>query len=298
VPVKQVVCATPAELLDRLSPLGKDLPANVPNKYIFRGHASSQFSLLPSAYRVGTRIPTRCGYRTVEPTWTIDEQLAAERDALLRFFWLADQAGLNLPGDSPKLRNDLGNRAELSLWPMASLLSVLALAQHHGLPTRLLDWSRSANVAAYFAAREAARWATGLEIKPSGARAISIWALDAPDIYEQYRFAERDPTFETFPLRILTAPQSSNPNLHAQKGIFTLLQENTAHGGMLFKRISLDSLAERLDPPLELSHFTLPIEEAPALLHALAVVGICASTVFPGYWGVVEALREESQLWD
>jgi hypothetical protein len=44
-------------------------------------------------------------------------------------------------------------------------------------------------------------------------------------------------------------------------------------------------------------HFTLPIDEAPRLLRLLALEGISASTLFPGYGGVVKALQEES-LWD
>jgi len=91
------------------------------------------------------------------------ENKFAEMLMLIDFFQFADAAGLPLPEDSRQLRNDLEDwlisfarmyrkdKDKHGLrWPPSNLLSIMALAQHYGVPTRLLDWSRSAHTASLF----------------------------------------------------------------------------------------------------------------------------------------------------
>jgi hypothetical protein len=91
--------------------------------YLFRGQPDARWSLHPSLLRYikSFQIPE-------------EEALRIEMEALEEF---RGQAGILLP---PNV-----------LVATPDLLSWLSLMQHHGAPTRLLDWTESIFVAAYFA---------------------------------------------------------------------------------------------------------------------------------------------------
>ena len=97
-------------------------------------------------------------------------QAFLELETLGKFFDSADAAHLPLPEDSQLLRHQLRSSLQIETWPPLEVLSLLSLAQHHGLPTRLLDWTRSQRIAAYFAARDAIERET---------ETLAVWELAA-----------------------------------------------------------------------------------------------------------------------
>jgi hypothetical protein len=268
---RETHCDLAEDLLGALRPSAKPW-AQDRRRWIFRGQADAEWTLQATAIRDPHAF----------------ERIAVEGDAsdwsgrvwmlermLTVFAQRLDRAGMPIPTPLPHARDR--PRITTNAEPPEGLFPVMALAQHHGLPTLLLDWSRRAYVAAYFAAADSAARRTSR--RP---RYLAVWALRNSD--------------EPMGMRIYQAPAWTNPNLHAQSGLFTLVQPQS-NGDRTVEEYMAGFGSVVGDPVVALHRFTLPGTEAPKLLRLLAYEGFDGASMFPGTDGVVRAMRELA-LWD
>jgi hypothetical protein len=293
------------EFLDLLSPVSGVFGGErgLPYQFLFRGVSDVSFSLIPSAFRADAKLFQQ-PHRAVGPGQTNGQQIERELTTLVAFINAADRQGHTIPEDTQELRAELKFLDEqlsyayqggvLKEWPPSSLLSALALAQHYGVPTRLLDWSLDVYVAAYFAA-------AGAVSRSNEPGDLAVWAVPT-DVFTLNELLVGDSAaVAKLPVQHVTTPWAGNANAKAQKAVFLAYRQFEVDLDAGFERRSYDELLVKnlhggLNEGPSLFCLSLPKSEAPHLLRYLAFQGYDGATMFPDLDGAVKSIRE-SYLW-
>ena len=262
------------ELWEYLSPLNE-----IGGKSIYRGQPDAGFFLQPSVQR---KEITSQFITYGRKDWEI--QVFNELHLIQKFIEYCDSVGLAIPQDSIHFRDEYINdhtRKELfrdsRIWPERALFPVLSLAQHYGVPTRLLDWTKSSYIATYFAAMSALRNSKSDEERKT--KKIAIWALNT----------EAKGLFSSANIEIIETPFFDNRYIVAQQGCFTLTRDHIDRQHDLVISDLVDKLPSA---PLMLRKMTLPVGEVEKVLSFCDAYNVRTATLFPSYSGAADGVSD------
>ena len=282
-------CDSLDEFWECISPIGDFFTMQGKrSKFIYRGQSNSAWELVPKVYRKDVINKYKVGmWETLKD---YPGQAIFEYVLLSSFMNYCDSRGLPIPYDSPDFRRyfqfDTITRehgVDSRSWPNDHAIPLMALAQHHGIPTRLLDWSSNPYVACYFAAISV--------ITDSNYNAedrIAVFGLSKNGIPE-FSINAKMPG-EPRPLQHVHVPGSTSVNLAAQGGSFILVYNQGYRGHEFTPNVSLET--KITDRSMLLKKVTLPKSLASELLMRCDKFGVSAASIFPGYDGAAKAALE------
>lgn len=267
--------------------------------YIFRGQESIQYSLHPTAFRRDAKSIEKIKNSLKEKKFPVIQtnfdQIFTEYIILKNFYRLSNYRGLFVPhinyflfeNQDELLRSFLGDSSKY--WIPDELVELAGLAQHYGVPTRMLDWTFNIYVALYFASKGACET---LYKNREYDDYLELWALN-------YRYFQKI-SRENFGIRFVTPSYHNNPNLCAQKGILTYLMSN--------RKLTAPLDIEPLDKFIKTKFFgvckvtllyriKINYKCAKDIFMTLNSMEYSASSIFPGYAGIAQEMDEKKYIY-
>jgi len=252
---------------DQFARFATQLEAGPPHKlrYLYRGQANSQWDLTPSLIRLAKK----SGLLAIP-----QEILNLEAAALIHF---QRQAHLHLSG------YDIStvHRQDFCFWWI--------LMQHYGVPTRILDWTRSPFVALYFAIEQqeendGAIWAfhvgsvwKGLKEKYPEYKALPEHEMDQPKFFS-----------ETVESLLMLSANKQTDRMVAQQTSLTISPYILGDHGEIIK----ETLSENDYKGDVLVKLVVPKNLKAEFMRNLMPMNINAQSLFPGIDGLGRSAAE------
>lgn len=276
---------TAEELFEQLSPASIYQQEGKGDWYgsLFRGQECKNFDLSPTAYRAFKSL--KLGEQT---------QRQFEVYVLRELYEASHQSGYPIPAyETASHYLELGERCHSGPWPPKQLHPMLAFAQHHGVPTRLLDWTHKLYVAIYFAA-SAALNRLGEMVKQEGGleKAIdkipnsymAVWQLSFTEEFSHTSIDRQDPVV------LVRAHGANSVNIAPQGGVFTLTPDYSSGEE---QPLSLEAGVQKMGDFSQLTKHIIPYREVLICLTLCNYYGVEATTLFPGVEGLVQKTNQQ-----
>jgi hypothetical protein len=259
--ISQIVVRSLGDLIDKVTPTEPDpRTGRRRDSGIYRGDRDARWPLLTSLDKLG-------GAQSPHSKANLEEHI---------------------------LRNFIRYSRPYFSHPPVNEWEVLVAAQHHGLPTRLLDWTYSPLVAAHFATIGGGHEADRV-----------VWRLDWQAVHRAFGLPELalliqdlegilggDPPLTPWRLfagsngsrefACMLEPPSLNARIVAQSSTFTLCSD---------KRRTFDSFLERHGLGTALTKFIIPASETARFRDQLDLVSVDERRLFPDLDGVAAEMR-------
>ncbi|EIG9087639.1 FRG domain-containing protein [Serratia marcescens] len=334
----EIDCETAKEFLDLITPWST--PYKLSN-YVFRGHTDANYNLHPNILRKKNnqelmkiaKIYLKKG-KYHEPLGKLGltnislYHASIELTILRKFYKVSNENGLYVPNSElMSSRMETGQYVPLSTllklcghstWLNKDSTEIAALAQHYGLPTRLIDWSYNQYIASFFA--------SNFNHKINNQKKISLWMMNYKELNDVFTSPLSD-------VKIFSPHYQWNENARSQRGLFTYIESkhdkttndlltefldnyqtekefskdskfDSIYTDYRTLDIALNSALEKYNEKRSIKKtinnalikLTLPQGEAVKLNSFLREMRISESTIFPGYRGVVDDLSSVLKL--